>query len=332
MMPQPECPRGHLLSRWRNRSATLICDGVCGQGPIGRGAWRWSCTVCDYDICEVCADGDSKSLVKQASSDNCMLLNIDQTHHDTLGSPSSNEKGDQLVPEGPLSSGSNEQEAITNLDIDMLPPDKHVAYTPAGPLTSKCVTLSPVVETSHELGWLYMVPGSLDSVRKGLEFRSSGGKGHKQSSLRRAYCPTDGTAFIDAFGLRDGLCLPVHEPDDYYGPLPDITLIPHQPPPALLPPQSVPDLTQFAMPTLELERMLARREHLQHVFELEVARQTRAAMGVPSAFEVACGLHSSPNHPFDLKELAFKFQQAREEILYLEQMEVEAICAAPGWL
>ena len=51
----PECPTGHGLTRWRNRSE-LRCDGPSCQTPIlQRGDWRWSCTLCDYDVCEECA-------------------------------------------------------------------------------------------------------------------------------------------------------------------------------------------------------------------------------------------------------------------------------------
>ena len=48
-----ECPRGHELTRWRTRVSTLRCDGACGLALV-EGGWRYSCTVCDYDVCEGC--------------------------------------------------------------------------------------------------------------------------------------------------------------------------------------------------------------------------------------------------------------------------------------
>lgn len=47
-----ECPANHELTRWRNRTTGLRCDD-CGIVLEAR-AWRWSCTPCDYDICEDC--------------------------------------------------------------------------------------------------------------------------------------------------------------------------------------------------------------------------------------------------------------------------------------
>ena len=52
-VPLAECPGFHELSRWRNRSSTLVCDGGCGKALAIR-EFRWSCTLCDYDICPMC--------------------------------------------------------------------------------------------------------------------------------------------------------------------------------------------------------------------------------------------------------------------------------------
>ena len=54
-MRPPECPAGHELTRWRNRTSTLRCDGLCGKG-LAIGEFRWTCTPCDYDVCESCAE------------------------------------------------------------------------------------------------------------------------------------------------------------------------------------------------------------------------------------------------------------------------------------
>ena len=51
----PSCPAGHDLERWLNRTSTLRCDGGCGE-PLCVREWRWSCTLCDYDVCEGCVD------------------------------------------------------------------------------------------------------------------------------------------------------------------------------------------------------------------------------------------------------------------------------------
>ena len=48
-----ECQGGHELQRWRNRCSTLRCDGGCGE-PLAIREFRWSCTLCDYDICNTC--------------------------------------------------------------------------------------------------------------------------------------------------------------------------------------------------------------------------------------------------------------------------------------
>ena len=37
-------------SRAGATTSTLRCDGVCGE-PLSVRAWRWSCTLCDYDVC-----------------------------------------------------------------------------------------------------------------------------------------------------------------------------------------------------------------------------------------------------------------------------------------
>ena len=50
---------------------------------------------------------------------------------------------------------------------------------------------------------------SLDSIRKDLQFRPSDGKVQKPSNLR----PSSGAAVAESLGLRDGICLPVHEAD-----------------------------------------------------------------------------------------------------------------------
>jgi len=52
-MPIAECDAGHELNRWRNRCSTLRCDGGCGKGLEMR-EWRWSCTICDFDVCPSC--------------------------------------------------------------------------------------------------------------------------------------------------------------------------------------------------------------------------------------------------------------------------------------
>ncbi|KAL1515678.1 hypothetical protein AB1Y20_002295 [Prymnesium parvum] len=52
---QPKCPSLHRLSRCRNRVPNLVCDGRCGRGRIAVYSWRWSCDLCDFDVCEECA-------------------------------------------------------------------------------------------------------------------------------------------------------------------------------------------------------------------------------------------------------------------------------------
>ena len=51
------CPKGHLLSgrySGASRHLMLSCDGACGKA-IMPYAKRWSCTPCDYDVCDTCA-------------------------------------------------------------------------------------------------------------------------------------------------------------------------------------------------------------------------------------------------------------------------------------
>jgi hypothetical protein len=48
-----KCAAGHTLIRWRNRTKTLRCDGACGK-RLGEGSYRWSCKLCDFDVCEEC--------------------------------------------------------------------------------------------------------------------------------------------------------------------------------------------------------------------------------------------------------------------------------------
>jgi hypothetical protein len=50
-------PKGHLLSgrySGASRHLMLSCDGACGKA-IMPYAKRWSCTPCDYDVCDTCA-------------------------------------------------------------------------------------------------------------------------------------------------------------------------------------------------------------------------------------------------------------------------------------
>ena len=77
-----ECPCGHTLSRWRNRAPNLVCDGGACDGPtIAIRAWRWSCSLCDYDVCEVCASSLAIKRgggCKQASAETEVCVAVDE--------------------------------------------------------------------------------------------------------------------------------------------------------------------------------------------------------------------------------------------------------------
>ena len=47
------CPAGHGLLPRQGGSEGLQCDGGCGKA-LRRGARRWSCEKCDYDVCDAC--------------------------------------------------------------------------------------------------------------------------------------------------------------------------------------------------------------------------------------------------------------------------------------
>ena len=53
----PRCPGGHWMSRCCEGAAGLVCDGGCGR-RIRRGESWWGCVACDFDVCDVCGDGD----------------------------------------------------------------------------------------------------------------------------------------------------------------------------------------------------------------------------------------------------------------------------------
>ena len=251
-----ECPCGHTLSRWRNRAPNLVCDGGhCDGHGISIRAWRWSCSLCDYDVCETCASVlalKREGLCKPISTEN----------------------------ELPAAAAADEPEEAPE-EPPPRPKPPLVAET-STPDAGKLAAVSPAVGTGRDTSWLYMPQQSLDSIRKDLQFRPSESKVHKPSSLRLP----SGAAVAESLGLRDGICLPVHEADAHCASLAALPEFqPDDATPALLPADAVPDLSALGLPAIEQARLEARREQLRRLFELEVAREVRAA---PSAFESAC--------------------------------------------
>ena len=99
----------------------------------------------------------------------------------------------------------------------------------------------------------------------------------------------------------------------------------------LLPSAAVPDLSSLGLPARELSKMQARRERLQHQFELELAREGRGETGALSEFEIVCGACDAPATRGGVKLLTAKFEAARAELLQVERLEIEAFSALHRW-
>ncbi|KAL3918036.1 MAG: hypothetical protein SGPRY_006161 [Prymnesium sp.] len=304
MLPTPCCPAGHALSRWRNRSASLVCDGECDHRPIPIGVWRWSCTRCDYDICEMCAGVKSERAGRQAAAAN----GADPTPME--------EEVDKIPPRTPV----EPQPEPMGLEAEEAGTPNAVAQK----LASAAPASTPV--TDHELSWVYMPQQVLDSVRKDLGFRPSEGKVHRPNK------PSSGALngiYVDPLKLREGLSLPLRSDSDPSSSMPAVHLV-GSPAPELLPADAAPDLKRLPLPQSDLLRMLFRRQQLQHVFELEVARETRAISGAHSDFEASFGIQPAASSFKDSSQLAAKFEEARNELLLQERMEIEAFLATRG--
>eukprot|EP00966_Prymnesium_polylepis_P326654 7382555-Prymnesium_polylepis.1 len=246
----PTCAAGHTLSRWRNRAPNLVCDGSCDQGPIAIRAWRWSCSLCDYDICEECAN----------------LLILCEVKHPKEGPTPSMSKQVSAESSSPVACATCDDDgAAKPVPQPTAPPSAHAppggaAGTPD--LGGKALSGSPAVGTGHEPSGPYVAPpGVLDSIRKDLSFRPSDNKPAKQSALRPAAPTAQDIAMAEALGLREGLRLAVHEPQSPLAALPEPGA--GEAAPHLLPTAGVLDLSacgSLGLPPAEAARMQARRD------------------------------------------------------------------------
>ena len=270
----PECPTGHFLSRWRNRADTLVCDGPCGK-PLAIREWRWSCSLCDFDYCEVCAGaGTDCKPAGDGSPASCEKIADDTPSECPMPPPA----------EAPMRQGGAPTETPLN-------PAMAIHGTPS---------FSPAITaTAREGGsWVYM-PHGLDSIRKELPFPASETKAARPSTLQHDL------AVADSLGLHEGVCLPVHEMDaDILAQLPSGELL-FSGQELLLPQGSAPDLSKLGLPPAVAARLQARRDWLQQLFQLELQRESRVDSGGVSAFEAACGVLSVPPATATRKQARF---------------------------
>ena len=345
-----ECPGGHNLERWRNRVTTLRCDGPCGLG-LKELAWRWSCGLCDYDICETCSDAMCTAPPPSATpTATCRSVPIAAAA--TIASkpaPRSASVGPMRPPSEPTPAPATAA-AVERPSPAWMPPDETPVLGTArdGPYTSS----------------IYMAPG-LDSVKRHLDVAWSGSSSSehaapapkKQRSKTGLTTPQlaepdpyEGEELLAPKVASAAARLPVHGKDQddadkdassasscwskphMDAKLPSLAIDPESgAPPSLL--EGLPPLEWLNLPPGAAAHMQTRREWLQHLLTDEVERASRAATtGEVSAFEAACGVCTA--EPLPPKRAAammaatlHKFEEERAELVRCELIEIQALQA-----
>lgn len=344
MKSNRECPGGHNLERWRNRVTTLRCDGPCGLG-LKELSWRWSCGLCDYDICEACSDTMCRTASRSATpAASCRSAQANGTSATaaTTTKPAAPASASLRRPPEPKAPAGEEQASPGRMGSEE----------------------TPVLGTAREglySSSVYMAPG-LESVKRHLDVAWSGGPSagtaHKKqrSKTNLSSQPPQPPPAPDPYEGQELLApkiasaaaqlslrgTPVDADVDPSVPLnwsrphidaklPPLSVDENGGAPSLL--EGLPPLQLLNLPPAAAARMLSRREWLQQLLAEEVDRANRAATtGGVSAFEAACGV--KPEEPLPPKRAAalmaatlFKFEEERAELVRCELIEIEALQA-----
>ena len=343
MPTPPECPAGHFLTRWRNRTSTLRCDGPCGE-PLSVRAWRWSCTLCDYDVCETCVETYLMATVANTSASrqssaqsvaSCVPCEGGVTSAlvpPTPSDPSHRLKGASLHSGKPKAAATTPALATPSLGVD------------AGDEVPTPAETAAALYASQPISWVYAGTQGLESVKRDLSHLSATSGPNKAS--KHAYTsrpsrlgpPQRGAdvTLADALGLADGslyrpasvamTCEAVDEPgltaraDQLFA--------------------SVPDLRQLGLPASVYTRMESRRAWLSHLMQCELDRAARAADDTNhDVFEAACGVipadePAPPPAPVPpsgadatIAALHAKFAAQRSALVQEERLEIDALHA-----
>lgn len=316
-----ECPAGHDLSRWRNRAGSLLrCDGLCNE-PLCEGTWRWSCTLCDFDVCEVCVE----------------TLRPSSCRSQTPICPT-------IAPSKPAPSSKPAPKALRA-------PAAHGAK--GTPLLNSGVACTPSLVTGeggpgrglpHESA-IY-ASQSLASVKRDLDeaFPGSGGSSAAarpppKARLPRAELEPRGELGLRIAGAAAALPKSEHRDGDAaeaVARLPSLCLESDGTCPSLF--GSLSPLEPLGLPPAVESRLLSRRAWLQALFDDELGRAHRNARGAPSALELACGAPMAGNTPLPAAAAAMavasvllKFEAERGEVVASELLEIGVFQGMLNW-
>ena len=286
-----ECPAGHNLVRWRNRpQSQLRCDGLCGE-KLHEGAWRWSCALCDFDVCETCVD---KIVTTRSETPLCPPAQARVTAPASAANsaPSrppagrkqqdANFTGAAATAQGTPAVGTAAQSLDSvKRDLDNAFPGSGSSALPLRP-HSKSVRL-PASEQG-ELG--LRIAGASASLSQTL----GGPAAEAVAQLPRLELEADGSA------------------PSFFA--------------------ALPALTSLGLPTAVLGSMIGRREWMQELLASEIARAKSAARGEVSTLEAACGVAPPEQQQSESAACAAvlrKFEHERGQIVAAELHEIDAL-------
>jgi hypothetical protein len=353
-MQEHECPAGHTLARWRNRVTTLRCDGPCGQG-LSECSWRWSCSLCDYDICDKCADG--LLLAKSSSPDAAekpVAVVLSATAVGVPHPPSS------AIKTGAKSRShqSSSAAAATPAPAPAPTPAPASAWAPAPtPVPAKAEEakeVTPALGTGRDSSWIYSAP-NLGSVKRDLDVVFPGSAApskRKSSNLSRTPRPRPSECVDEQLVMRvvaASASLPRHgaedddeeeaegavgalrrlKPRQHYGSPGALPKLGSESPSVLV---GLPELSALLLPESVRARLQGRRAWLQHLLETELEREQRVASGQPTGLEEACGVPAGAPVSAEAATVARtavlkKFERERHEMVRAELLEIETLHA-----
>ena len=351
MDSERECPAGHVLTKWRNRNSTLRCDGECGE-PLNEGSWRWSCAICDHDLCVNCADN---------------LLTKQQKARAPFCPPVVSEPVPAPPPAASTAAKPPRAKATNNGKATA-----GVSRTPF-PGAPAAAEETPSMGTARDTSGIYTAP-VLDSVKRDLDGAFPAGSAaaaaaasnkrqqraqsrrqqldESEPALDQAEIETNYAALVKA--SRCGL--PRYDDDGeedaetdhayQQSMLPSLTpqklliqaalteasvLLPHitldekGKAPNLL--SGLPPLQALRLPPPIESRMLSRRAWLQSLLQDELAREARFRSGHLSAFDLATGVtvHAAETPDSRAQSVLTKFHTFRSNLLREELLEIETL-------
>ena len=306
----PDCPAGHELSRWRNRIATLKCDGACGA-KLSEGTFRWSCNLCDFDICDNCVAPDFSLLLKPTPRSSTPLVAAPSRTAAPLA------RQPACRPSAP-SAARNAPGAT---------PSAGAASTPALATGMGNNNLSALLHASQ----------GLESVKRDLSELPGSARPAKTSRASVSRVSSGEAAALGFLLSGASAQLPRHERPggaaaEAVAMLPSLAIDEASgAPPALF--DALPPLAPIGLPLPVETRMLGRREWLQELLGDELSRAVRASCGEPSALELACGVPRD-DAPVPARATAMgvaavllKFEHERASVLASELTEIYSLQA-----